>query len=236
MKRFEFLSQEDYDPAEELEPAKKLSEEESEPILEKDVTPPHGRKAFIEMSRRNELDESDIAKDPQLAEDLEKIIETLPTERQKEVVRQYYFQGKKSTEIAEDLGISPSRMHQIERKARRLLRQPDRMKHLEGFELLTLSRDRYYHVLGELINNCINDPKIKKNKEIRKILRTIDYFSWASPHKDYLCKLDSSVFNQIFDAMKEIIDKEEYDDQDIAGLKNIAERLKQEIEKVKGVI
>jgi len=55
MKKFEFLSQEDYDPAEESEPFKKVPTEESEPISKKDAVSGKEKKAFVEMQRRIKL-------------------------------------------------------------------------------------------------------------------------------------------------------------------------------------
>jgi len=87
--------------------------EESEPISREDAVSSKEKRAFSEMQRQIELDKSGISENLELRIQLEKLIETLVSERDKEIIRQYYFQEKSIYKIGEEFGIYPAQVAKI---------------------------------------------------------------------------------------------------------------------------
>lgn len=230
MKKFEFLSQEDYDPAEESEPLKKVSAEESEPISRQDAVSPQEKSAFTEMQRQAELEKDEIFKDPLAIEEIKTLIETLPNEREKEVVRRKFFEGETYDKIGESFGIGGARTQQIYFKALKRLKQPStKMQDLRFFRS---GNDMQPRTLKEFIGRSINLHRFKKNSEIRKVLHEI--WGNAMVSGSHISQLDHQTFDEIYDELKSIVGKKEFTPKDLADLKGVAERLEQKKEKVKG--
>lgn len=232
MKKFEFLSQEDYDPAEEAEPVKKVPVEESEPISKGDAVPNKEKAAFIEMQRRIELEKDEIFRDPIAIKEIEELIETLQNEREKEVVRQRFFEEKTFKEIGERFGISASRTKKIYDNVLKRLKQPSKkMQDLRVFKSRQVE-NMQPRILKEFIGRSIDLPRFKKNLEIKKVLHEI--WGNAMVSGSHISQLDPQTFNEIYDEIKSIVGKKEFTYGDLADLKSIAERLKQGVKKEDG--
>lgn len=206
--------------------------EKLEPISEDDTTSEEEKMAFTEMLRRVELGRDVISEDPQLSAELEKMIDSLPDERGREIIRRRFFRNETWKKIAEDFGLSSARVRQIGVRALRQLRHPKRMKYVEGVELQSLDKDRYHDILNKILRGYRYDTRVEKNKKMQRILRGIDTFIWG-PGKNNMHKLDSLTFNRLCDEIKGILNKKEYSDQDIADLENTAKKLDREVGKVK---
>ncbi len=211
-----------------------FDEEKTDPISSGDIISHKEKEAYLEMQRRVDLEKNEISEDPQMSDDIEKIIETLPDERQKEIVRRVYLLKEKQVDVARQLKISPSRARQIGMKAMRLLRHPERIKALNGLDLKSRSGDRYHNLLSELISNYLYKSKVESDKMVDTVLRQIYYLTWGND-KRYLNKLDSVTFNQICDELKTILEKDSYSEQDVIRLRNVKKRLGDEIARIKGL-
>lgn len=201
-------------------------------ISGEDSVNPTEKEAFAEMQRRVDLEKNEVSgNDQSLSETVELIIETLPEEKQRDVIRRIYLEGEKSVDVAKSLGLSQSRIHQIERKALMMLRHPRRMEILKGIELGSRSKDSYDNILHNILIEYIYSPEVGKNKKLEKALRKIDFYTWATVTGIGLDKLDSLTFNQICDDIKNVLDKIEYNEKDIIELQKISKRLNLELEK-----
>ena len=107
-----------------------------EPISKEDAVSDAEKEAFVEMRRQIETTKDAISEDPHLKIEFEKIIEDLSSEREKEVIRQRFIEGKTPDEIRKKLKLSKERIKMIEARALRKLRHPSRIeKYLDGVEL-----------------------------------------------------------------------------------------------------
>ncbi|MDD4900543.1 MAG: sigma factor-like helix-turn-helix DNA-binding protein [Patescibacteria group bacterium] len=206
--------------------------EEIEPIKREDRVSEKEKEAFREMQRRAKLDRRDVSEDSLLREELEIMIETLSSEKEKEVIRRRFFLGETPEEIAKDIGTNKGRILEIEARVLRKLRHPKRWSMLED----EYERDRYrYSYILSLVNDQYHDySKFKQNEEMGELL---DRFRKAMSYlyTDNKCNLDSTILNNIFDKVEAILNKFKYNkgkysNQDVNDLKNIVERL----EKIKG--
>lgn len=201
-------------------------EENSEPISKKDMISEEEKGAFTEMQRQIELGKSDISEDLISAEEVEKIIESLPEDKQKDVIRRIHLNGEKNIDVAKSLGLGQSRIHQIEMKALRLLRHPKRIQLIKEIELKSRSKDNYPEVLHSILRKYLYSLK---NKKLEKVLREIDFLTWGATNRKGFDELDSLTFNQICDDLKNILDKKDYNEQDIEKLQNISKKIKREL-------
>jgi len=193
MKNFEFLSQEEYDLA-----------EESEPISRKDIVSAKAKEAFSEMQRQAELGKNNISEDQLLPGELEEMIGTSLNEKEKEVIRRKYFYSETYEQIGDHLGISAGRAQQIGARALERLREPRNKKYLEGMELPSRNRDKQHHILEEILLKYLKDPRIDEFSEMHKALSRI-YYSTEGTQGKILCNLDPRDFKRICDEIKTIL-------------------------------
>lgn len=196
------------------------------PILESDAASATERRAFLEMLSDIELGKNDISEDTQLHLEIEKMVETLPTEMEKEVIRKRFFRKETLEQIGKDLGVSRERVRGIESIALRHLRHPSRIKYVEGVELKSLSKDTYHSRLYNII--CQYRHKTENNKRLKESLDKISYFTWTK--RDEMRRLNSLTFNQICEEISNILKKDKYTKQDIATMDRLAEKIRLELE------
>jgi|SRR3989344_3962284 len=198
------------------------------PTSEGDIVSEAEKNAFTEMHHDIEMEKNNIFEDPHVQRELDEMIESLPGEKEKEVIRGRFFRGETLEAVGKKLGLSKDRIRQIEAGALRLLRHPVRMTYVEGVELE--NRDKYSY--GQRLNKILPmyDARAEKNRKMKNILHKIDYFTWG-PRQEHLSELDSLTFNQICDEIKAIVTKKEYNDHDVSALEKISDRLEKEIEK-----
>ncbi|MEO8637577.1 MAG: sigma factor-like helix-turn-helix DNA-binding protein [Candidatus Taylorbacteria bacterium] len=204
--------------------------EKFERIKKEDAVSATEREAFVEMLQDAELGKKFTPSDPQLRDDIEQLIETLPDERSKEIIRRRFLQGETLEEIGEHFAVGPSRIQQIVAKSIRLLRHPKRMLYIPPVELESRDRDTYSERLHRILQQY--PPQFEKNKKVREILHKLDSFTWGDK-REKLGQLDSLTFNQICDDLNALISKENFAGKDVITLKTISEKLALEIAKVK---
>ena len=202
-------------------------EEFVNPISKEDAVSQAEKRAFVEMQRQIETTKDAISEDPHLQKEIQEMIESLPKEQERDVIRQIFFEGKNYAEVGRTLKLSGERIRGIEAVALRKLRHPKMEKYTEGVEL---TNDSYRDRLSQILP--LNYSKVTENKEIEKILRKIDYFTWGGEIRLRLNKLDSLIFNEICDEIKAIVSKEKYTEKDVVALKAIAKRLDQDVKKI----
>lgn len=93
------------------------------------------KEAFTEMLCQVELGNNNISDDPQLAIELEKMIESLPTKQERNVIKKMFYEGKTIDETAKDLKIKHGKVVELKLRALSRLRRPERTKNIEDIEL-----------------------------------------------------------------------------------------------------
>lgn len=202
--------------------------EKFESISKKDAVSEQEKEAFIEMQRIIELGKDNISEDPQLEKEIEEMIETLLTEREKIVIRGIFLKGKSLGEIGKSLEVSPERIRQIEVSALQKLRRPEAKNYVKGFELKARGNDFDLRLKSVYVQNYL---KAKENIKMEEVFRKILFLTRGS-RGEKLCKLDSLIFNKIKKEIDAITAKNEYNNQDAQSLEEIVERLKLEMKKV----
>lgn len=90
--------------------------EKFERISDEDQVPLEEKLAFKEMHKQIELEKDDT--NDLSPEEIEQLMGSLRTERQKEIAKKILIEGKSQTEIGKELGLSRKRIHQIEKSIR----------------------------------------------------------------------------------------------------------------------
>ena len=201
------------------------SEETAEPISAEDAVPEEDKTAFSEMLRQIELGKDNISEGPQLFEELEKKIEALLNEKEREIIKKRFLEGKSYAETAKESGMTPSQVGKIQARALEKLRIGSKI-YREGLEVETGLT--YRNRLMDIFSEYKNSPKIIKNKKIQSTFWQIQSLIGGTS-EDHFSKLDAITFNYFCDDIKRVLDKKEYSDQDTMELESFRDRLKDEI-------
>lgn len=194
---------------------------QGEPIERMDKVPEAQKEAFEEMLSDIDLTKNKISEDPQLRLEIEKMIETLPTEKEKDVIRRRFFGGETLKEIGESYGVGLEPIRKQEARALRHLRNPGRLKFIEDVRLENRDKVTYSQRLYNLINRFRNE---ERGKEAFDLLNEFGGFLYGGLEKG-INKLDSQFFNQVFDDVKKVCSSKNVN---IVELRAIFERLKKE--------
>ncbi len=210
--------------------------EKFERISDEDKVPEQEKESFAEMQRLLETDKSEISDDPMLVQEIEKMIDSLPNDREKEIIRRRYFGGETFDSIGQSFGLSGNRIREIEVVAMKRLRRPKMRAYVEGVDLVNRSKSEYNEILGKLISDYMDKPQVRDNTEVKKILQRIytRLTSYSSYWPAGLYRLDSVKFNETCDLLKKILNKEIYTNLDIDDLNNFETKLHEEVGRVLG--
>lgn len=103
-----------------------------EPMAKEDAVSDEEKEAFMEMQRHIELRKSELSEDQFLPGELEKMIESLPNERLKKIIRVRYLEGLTAEQARIKLKMSKKEFKQDEHKALRMLRHPSRLEQIDN--------------------------------------------------------------------------------------------------------
>lgn len=103
--------------------------------LDKNAFPETSLKGNDHTLLNNSIDSNEIAENNLLADDLNKAMKTIPSHESKVLHMSYGFDGNPLSheEISKIMGVSKQRVRDIEAKALRRLRNPERSKHFVDY-------------------------------------------------------------------------------------------------------